>query len=438
MRNHHKENLPIIVIGAGIAGISCAKSLQDAGKTVYILEARNRIGGRIHSQYNAHACFDLGASWIHGIDQNPIWELTQKHQIKTAIFNYNQAQYFNENKAAFSALETQDLIQSIQKVQQYIAHIPQISAVDAVKEAISTLSYSSKAFTQDQLKRYLFSFFECLANDPFATNLENLASNYHQHEGYFSGDEVIFPQGYTQLIEALATSLDIKTGIDIQKITYHDGYVEIIDRNNRPYFASHVIVTVPLGVLKQNLIEFNLPLPQPYKHAIEQIGFGSFNKVFFQLKTPIPFISQSKKEPTSVFYWANQRLFNILDLSSIYQQPTYLMLFGGKTSEFIDHATDTAVWHFIAKSLQQNTQHPFLEAENLLITRWGLDPYSYGSFSFPKVDHCSTYTQQLAVPIQQRIFFAGEHCHSRYAATVHGAYLSGIETASRLLNTNSK
>ena len=78
----------VIVIGTGIAGISCAQQLQANGIDVLLLEARDRIGGRIHSQLYGEDILDLGASWIHGIEKNPLWQLSQDQHIATTIYNY--------------------------------------------------------------------------------------------------------------------------------------------------------------------------------------------------------------------------------------------------------------------------------------------------------------------------------------------------------------
>lgn len=432
MQNNINSSLPIFIIGAGIAGVACAKKLQENGRKVIILEAKSSIGGRINSRKIDSNFFDLGASWIHGIDDNPIWSITQENNIETSIFNCDNLHYFHENGVLFSEKEVQEFELYLNKIEKLLHQTKKISALDAVKEIIFSLSYIGNTFSEDYLKKLLLSSFERIANDPFATNLDLLSSRYQDYEGYFQGDQVIFPKGYYQIIECISKNINIKLNIDVKTIIYNDDYVKIIDSNSNVYIGSHVVITVPLGVLKRNNIEFHPPLSNEYIHSIQSIGFGSFNKVFFELDQPLPFSLKNLGKDPSVFYWNNTGCFNILDLSKFYQKPTYLMLFGGDKSNFVDDSTDRQVSDFIFNSLQKQFNGISSKPKNIIITRWGADPYSHGSFSFPSINHNDDLIKILHKPIRKIIFFAGEHCSLKYAGTVHGAYLSGCETAEKI------
>ena len=431
----HSSQLPIIVVGAGTAGLSCAKALHAAGKHVFVLEAQSRIGGRIHSETHGDEVFDLGASWIHGINNNPIWEITQQHQIATTVFNYLESDFYHVGGRAFSAAEQQAFLHYIERIEQALLKQTEASALHAIQAILNDLDAPDSSLSKTQLDQLALIFFERLANDPFATSLAELSTHFAEYEGYFEGDEVIFPAGYAQVIDVLAQGLDIQTDIQIKQIIRHAEHVELIDQHGQSYLASQVVVATALGVLKNQDIQFSPALPHDVQQAIENFGFGSFNKVFLQFEQPLPF--QHHQSNNSIFYFHNNICYSILDLSQVYQKPVYLMLFGGPQSEWIDQATDQEVWHLIHQSLTDNFTDIPEHAKHMIITRWGSDAFTHGSFSFPLPQHSAQIGLAFHQAINQQIYFAGEHCEQRFAGTAHGAYLSGQQTAERVLRDHS-
>lgn len=420
----------VVVIGAGISGLACARKLKESGKNALVLEAKERIGGRLHSVKYEDGTFDLGASWIHGIENNPIWEIAQTNKIETAIFNYIDSDFFHENGQVFTAQEKQEFVQYIKRIENLFLESEQCSAQNALIEILDELEINSLSFSPNQLKKLLYSYFEKFANDPFATELNQLSTQFQKYEGYFNGDEVIFPQGYAQVLNALCKDIAIKTNVQVNQIVLENNAVKIIDAHNTEYLASKVVVSVPLGVLKKNSIKFVPELPKQHQNAISKMGFGSFNKVFFELEDSLNL--QANSNSNSFYYCVNGAWFNVLDLSKIYNKPIYLMLFGGTQSEFIDRATDVEVWDFIYKNLNISLTNLPNKPKRIFITRWGADEFSYGSFSFPALGHSESLVATLNEPVEDRIFFTGEHCSLEYAGTVHGAYLNGLETAEKI------
>lgn len=431
------NTLPIIVVGAGAAGLSTAQKLQQAGQKVLVLESRSRIGGRVNSQAFDGVTLDLGASWIHGIEGNPIWPIAQKNKIQTIVFNEDEEafSFYHKNGTPFSKEQNAVFTDFIAKIEdQLVKTNNQIPADQAIKKIMSNMDFKNPVLPIDELKSEIFEFFEYLAKDPYATSLNQLTSHYPKYEGYFPGNEMIFPQGYSQIIHALAQGLTIQKNTTIESIVLKKDHVELYDQNHKQYLASKVVVTVPLGVLKKNKIQFKPALPKPYQQAIQNIGFGSFNKVFLEFDQPLDLVRLRDNPTIGSYIQYKGEWFSVIDLTEVYHKPIYLMFFGGPRGEWINHNNDQEIWNYLHGALAQTLPKTPAQPKAMVVTRWGNDPQAYGSFSFPPPKYQEKSVDTLNTSIRHQLYFAGEHCTVEHAGTVHGAYISGQETANRILN----
>jgi len=439
--NISKEN-PIIVIGAGVAGLTAATELKRMGKNVLVLEARDRLGGRIFSQKVKHESYDLGASWIHGIENNPIWSIVQHHQIQTTVFNYNDSIYYQGKGQLFNSQEKLIFEKGLDYLLKQFKAIDQperySNALEALEQWINSeefLLYINKQFQIDgkavtKLKKMLFDFFSLLAEDPCASDLEQLSAEFWKNEGYYPGDEVIFPQGYIQIIDALSKNINVLTNKVVQRIDYSQDIIRIITKNGECFSASQVIVTVPLGVLKTHHIQFFPELPQKKMQAINDLGFGTFNKLIVSFDQCF-WKSTNHSQSNNMYIYNQHRWLNFLDISEIYGQPTLLFLFGGASATWIENTSCEDIWQNISVSLEvifDEISQPI----QILKTEWGKDQFSEGSFSYYSAGQTSDQIEILKEPIQKKVFFAGEHLASFGAGTVHGAYLSALEVVKKL------
>lgn len=423
-----------LVIGAGVSGLACANYLKSHGHTVKVLEARNRIGGRLATIKSPSGdVFDMGASWIHGINGNPIYELACRHHIKTVTLNYDKLALFNADGTPFLSDSAKLFESYVNEIEALLARRPELSALSAIDGIIRQLA---KKDVQILLWRpMLLAFFERFANDPFATSLLELSSQYLSFEGYYEGDEVIFPEGYGQIAERLAEGLDIRLGVDVIEVCYDDTGVTVMDDDGRHYKADQVVITAPLGVLKRQGIDFVPDLPSLQQQAIDEIGFGVFNKVFFELETPLTTLEALQVGHNAFFYIDGQWL-DVLNLSNVHGKPVYLVLFGGVIGEWLDTASDEQAWQLVYGKLKGVFKELPSTPKALHVSRWGADRYSYGAFSFPASAHRVQLIQALEDGVDGRVFFAGEHCSERFAGTVHGAYQTGLDVAKKILGEN--
>ncbi len=419
----------ILIIGAGMAGLAAGKLLHGAGHKVTILEGRDRIGGRIHtSEQWPDAPMDLGASWIHGINRNPITKLADEIDAPRLETDYDDGILFGAdgtlqpdrvwNKYEMVEEEIQKAIRQAWKLDE------DISIEEAVDRYLDTDS-----LTADEL-RHLNLVLNSSLEQEWSGSVSRLSSFNIEDGASFGGEDVIFPEGYSAIPNYLSQGLDIRLNEMVTQISHDAASVTVI-AGDKSYTADRAIITLPLGVLKQNVVSFDPPLPVEKQAVIEQLGVGVLNKVYFRFEEAF-----WQKRPE----WFSRLADNRGEWSEWFNLYPYIkkpILLAFNAADFGTHLEGWSDEKIVAEGmavLRSMFGEESPDPQSVQITRWIADPFAGGSYSFPQVGAPADARSILAEPIGDRLFFAGEATSSNYPATVHGAYLSGEREANRILN----
>lgn len=429
VNNKVNKKIKIVVIGAGVSGLAAAKSMQEKGIDVTVLEGRGRIGGRIWTdRHIAKQPFDMGASWIHGTKNNPMSDIVHTLSLSTMATDYGNSIVYDENgqidTRLFSRLATfQQLF--VQELETLIERDSDKSIQDAANSALSKGGQGGVSLAE--VNFLLNSTIE----HEFAADVHKLSVMAPAEGEAFSGTDVIFSRGYDQITNYLAEGIDIQLNQRVTAIDYSTDRIKITT-NSKEVFADKVLITVPLGVLKKGVIDFAPQLPDAKLHAIKSLGMGVLNKVY--LKFPhvfwdsnvhlINYVNNDVKG-----YWAEWLNF------SVYAGAPVLLAFNaGEFGHQIEGLSDKEVTEQAMGVLRKIYGASIPEPTDVVVTRWGSDPFSYGSYSYLKVGANAHMRSILAEPLNNRLFFSGEATSKHYPATVHGAYLSGLREAERILS----
>ena len=194
--------------------------------------------------------------------------------------------------------------------------------------------------------------------------------------------------------------------------------------------GDQAVVTLPLGVLKAGGINFSPGLPSEKIGAIERLEMGLLNKLI--LKFPYIFWPE-----TTAFLGFSEDVLGensvFLNLVPEYQQPVLLGFSGAGAAQNIEAMTDREITARAMLKLRRVYGANIPEPEDILVTRWGQDPFTFGAYSHIRMGATRRDRVRLAEPVGGRIYFAGEATHSQFPATVHGAYLSGLRAAWEIL-----
>lgn len=422
----------VLIVGGGAAGIYAGQLLLNNGIDVTILEASNRLGGRIHANTSfSDLSIELGAEEIHG-NRSVLYDLAT-HFANNRVFKDEGTDYYLLNnqlrtetylkEAADLAGEGQVLFQIMeslgsypggnQTVTQYLEDFPLDSRLMDIANALIGNEYGAD---NDYLGMLALREAESL----YSSGLES----YRFKSGnYWQLFEAAFPEAMSKVILMKA----------VNSVDSSGGNVVITTNDGASYTADKVIVTASLGVLKAGVIAFNPELPSKKLSAISKIGMGTGLKVILKFSTR---------------FWAE-------DTSSIVggdEIPEFWVTHAGKSSsEYLLTAfvmgqravnlialSDTAIIQHILTEL--SSMYPSGNVNSLytgqfIIQNWSNEPYIRGTYSFPSLE-AAGQREFLAESIDGKIYFAGEATNiNGHIGTVHGAMESAYLAVSELLTS---
>ncbi len=259
--------------------------------------------------------------------------------------------------------------------------------------------------------------------------LEALSARNHYNGSKYPGKDVILPGGYKAVPEFLARGLDIKLGQVVTSITHGASGVSVL-ATGAVFNADFAVVTVPLGVLKAKSVSFNPPLSEAKEGAIGRLGMGQINKVF------LLFDSAFWPTTTQYFGWHSPKrgLYSYFVNYRTFSNFNCLVTFGfGEQGAAVEAMSEAQLIQDVTPALRTVFGANAVAPRRAIRTGRNNDPFARVAYSFAGVNATAQDHETLAEPASSRLLFAGEHTHELYRATVHGAFLTGVREADRLL-----
>ena len=468
----------IVIVGAGASGIAAAAKLLENGfQNVLILEAEDRIGGRVNTVEFANYTIDLGGQWIHGEKGNVAYELAAPLNITDHSDPYHDEVYTSSG-------ELIDPVITNNLTALYLKYLDSPDemwsntcnrSVGECFEAKFKPYFSQFPQLNETMQEQLLWHFNLMQTslDP-ADSWYDISAGEYADYATCEGDPAINwkERGYSTILDILMKKFpnpedelpvlnNTILGAEVTKVDYsnEDGTVKLTTLDGKEHVADHVIMTPSLGVLKaQHETLFNPQLPESKVRNIKGLGFGNACKIFLAFNDTW-FNEKGLKNAGFSLLWNEEErkelesnpktmwLPHAMGFYTVEHKPRLLYMWvSGKGARLMDDLTDDEVF-------DQTTQllHNFLSKHYnvsrptaMIRSKWHQNKHFRGTYSYRSMETVRTNSSaiQLSEPIVKMekplILFAGEATKDLYFSTVHGAIGAGWREAERLINLYRK
>jgi monoamine oxidase len=421
------NNADVIVIGAGAAGLVAARELSSAGLKVLVLEARNRIGGRIYTDHSLGFPVELGAEFVHGRSPDTFEFISRTRLEITEV----AGEMRRKRNGVWG-----DSGHVMAEVNHLFYHMSAREPDQSFKQYIERTRYSAET------KQLALDFVEGFhAADPDRVSVHWLIHTTRAEEAIDGESSFRVRYGYNLLINSVTETLDdrsckILLKRPVSEVLWESGRVKISSAGSE-FIAPCAVITLPLGVLKSGDVRFIPELPETKNAAMASLAMGpvirvslSFRSRFWEAAPEMRDLSfLFTDDPNFPTWWTSNPLpYPILTGWAAGRHTQRLI--GKNNGEIVGVALDSLSGIL---ELEQTELRSHLERG--FVHDWQADSCSQGAYSYI-VKGGMGAPQALAEPVERTLFFAGEATNIQgHNGTVHGALGSGKRAAREVLTS---
>lgn len=425
-------NADTIILGAGAAGLAAARVLHDAGQHVLVLEARDRIGGRIFTVHDQSSTLpiELGAEFVHGRPRET-WDIInaahlRAYDVPMEQWHFERGQLRNSD----------DYWDRVEKVMSGLSKVRR-SRDKTFDEFLAEYRKRSRDRRAMQIARQYVEGF----NAADASQISSFALHQAENDSQKIEGDLLFrvADGYDGVIGALVSDYEIRLNTIVTEITWRHGEVRITTDSDETFTAPRAIITLSLGVLQTGSVRF-APDIRAHRVAASLLAMGPVMKVILRFHEPFwESLDKGKFRNASFLFGDDRFAFPTWWSMLAMRAPMLIGWAGGPKAESLSHRSREQIQSIAIETLSKLLRVPrkriLDQLESFHTHDWQADPFARGAYSYVSVGGLDAM-KTLAKPIERTLFFAGEHTHwEGMSGTVAGAIASGYRVARECLHS---
>lgn len=408
----------VVIVGAGAAGLSAAKELTRLGVSHRLIEGAHRIGGRAYSEeIGPGEWFDLGCAWLVGAETNPFTSIARELGLalsqNSARFRLENAR-FNRNGELLSGAEREACLAYYGECEAAIADAAGAGRDVALSDVI------------DLDHEFATPFLAAIATG-WGKDVDEVSTVDNESAVGELGYQV--PQGYGNLVATWGNDVPVSLNSRAERIDWSEGTVNVATSQGA-ISATAALLTVSTGVLASQEIAFHPRLPDWKLEAIHDLPMGTENKIGVYFDTDV-FGADGRAHYTT---WDTDGNAAKVD-ASVMGLNTASVFVGGRLGVWLERQGPAALQDFAISRLVDIFGNDLRKrVQRCITTAWESDPWTRGTWACARPGRAYQRTN-LARPVDERLFFAGEATDRGGQGTCHGAFHSGVRAAREIAAT---
>lgn len=438
----------VIIVGAGMAGLTAAREMQRHGHPFVVLEATGRKGGRAIATDPADfgIPIDLGGAWIHGVKTNPLTPIVDGLGFQRIVTHVEPAAYFFHKGRFATKAEQAEFRRDLKTFEEGLeAHVEaEYAAADARRASGLQLEGAALATAQaaDTAARFLppasrrFHKLVALTMGPLESAEELGRSSAVDVSEFISADDAFIDRGFGGFVAEYGKDVPVELNQKVKTIRHGADGVVVTTASGATYRGRKVLVTVSTGVLQAGHIKFEPDLPGWKKDAIAELKMGVLDKVILGFRSdvfprpPGPDGRRHDLANTWVLYDGEGEDHDMAFVIRPGEQNVAVGFFGGDRARALEAQGEEKMIKVTLEALADICEKDVSgELVRTKVTNWHTTEWTLGAYSAANPGAWEAH-EKLGLPIDDRVYFAGEACGgSSYNGSFAAAYNSALQAS---------